>query len=267
MSEALLVCIMDALAKPFDPSEIKWKPKTIRGDKALMLPYVDARVVMDRLDEVMTIGGWHDTYKELTSEAGSVECTLSLFINGQWISKSNVGSLSEQPDDGDKLKAAYSDALKRAAVNWGIGRYLYRCAPQWVAFDPAKKVPVGHPKLVIPPRNRKALSGGAMLPDSPICQEQSERLSKVIRQLAEAVDVKPGVIWRKLLAKLNLGAEVTMSQLTVQQYQHACKIVLDELVLLETPTHVPVIAQERGDAFEPPQGNAAPFALEPPARG
>jgi hypothetical protein len=42
-------------------------------------------------------------------------------------------------DDGDKLKAAVSDGLKRAAVKLGIGRYLYRLPRQWVDYDPQTK--------------------------------------------------------------------------------------------------------------------------------
>ena len=53
--------------------------------------------------------------------------------------KTDVGSPSEQPDDGDKLKAAFSDALKRAAIKLGIGRYLYRLPRQWVDYDSQTK--------------------------------------------------------------------------------------------------------------------------------
>src|SRR5207248_3090638 len=52
----------------------------------------------------------------------------------------------EQPDGGDRLKAAFSDALKRTAVKLGIGRYLYRLPQQWVDYDPAKK------QFAMPPR-------------------------------------------------------------------------------------------------------------------
>jgi hypothetical protein len=37
-------------------------------------------------------------------------------VNGTTIVKTDVSSPSEQRDDGDKLKAAFSDALKRAAI-------------------------------------------------------------------------------------------------------------------------------------------------------
>ena len=65
--------------------------------------------------------------------------TLSVKVDGEWVVKTDVGSPSEQPDDGDKLKAAFSDALKRAAIKLGIGRYLYRLPRQWCDYDPQRR--------------------------------------------------------------------------------------------------------------------------------
>ena len=59
----------------------------------------------------------------------------------------DVGSQSEQPDGGDRTKAAFSDALKRAAVKFGIGRYLYRLPAQWVDYDSHKREFVKPPTL------------------------------------------------------------------------------------------------------------------------
>jgi hypothetical protein len=70
---------------------------------------------------------------------GTVLCTLSVFVDGQWIRKSDVGGESEQGDEGDRSKAAVSDALKRAAVKWGIGRFLYRLPMQWVEWDAQRR--------------------------------------------------------------------------------------------------------------------------------
>jgi hypothetical protein len=50
-----------------------------------------------------------------------------------------VGSPSEQPDEHDRVKAAFSDALKRAAAKWGIGRYLRYLPAIWVAYDGSRK--------------------------------------------------------------------------------------------------------------------------------
>ncbi|MFO0849131.1 MAG: Rad52/Rad22 family DNA repair protein [Gemmataceae bacterium] len=126
-----------ALSAPFAPTEIKWKPQSVKGNRAMALAYLDARAVQDRLDDVLGVEGWQDEYQQLPD--GSVVCKLQLKLGDRWITKMDVGSLSEQPDGGDRLKAAFSDALKRAAVKFGIGRYLYRLQAQWVDYDPVKK--------------------------------------------------------------------------------------------------------------------------------
>jgi hypothetical protein len=129
--------IQTEFTKPFEQSEVKVKPAVVRGNRCLALHYIDARLVMDRLDEVVGIAGWKDEFFLLPS--GEVECRLSVKLGGEWITKADVGGQSEQPDDGDKMKAAHSDALKRAAVKFGIGRYLYRMPQQWMEYDPVKK--------------------------------------------------------------------------------------------------------------------------------
>ncbi len=129
--------ILTALAAPFDPDEIKFKPAVVSGNRAMALAYVDARVIQDRLDDVLGIDNWQDEYA--VQDGGSVICKLSCRINGEWIGKMDVGNPSEQPDEGDRLKAAFSDALKRAAIKFGVGRFLYRLPNQWVDWDAQKK--------------------------------------------------------------------------------------------------------------------------------
>jgi hypothetical protein len=124
-----------ALSAPFKEDEIKIRPTDIRpkGAKnatAQPLQYIDARLVMNRLDEVVGPENWEDKY-ELLEASGAVVCTISIRIgdpgaySSQWLSKSDVGKESAQDDKGDKVKAAFSDAFKRAAVKFGIGRHLY----------------------------------------------------------------------------------------------------------------------------------------------
>jgi hypothetical protein len=60
-------------------------------------------------------------------------------VGGEWLAKVDVGGPSEQPDAGDRLKAACSDALKRAAVKFGVGRYLHRLPSQWVDYDTQRR--------------------------------------------------------------------------------------------------------------------------------
>lgn len=129
--------ITEQLALPFEESQIKWKPAVVSGNKAMAIAYIDARCVMDRLDEVVGVDGWQDSYKAI--ENGTVICSLVVKFGDTWVTKSDVGGESEQNDEGDRAKAAFSDALKRAAVKFGIGRYLYRFPAQWVDYDPQKK--------------------------------------------------------------------------------------------------------------------------------
>jgi hypothetical protein len=126
-----------ALTAPFPADAVHWKPLAVKGNRALAAAYLDARAIMQRLDSVFGIGAWKDSYQLVNG--GSVVCTLSIKVDGEWVERTDVGAPSEQPDEGDRLKSAFSDSLKRAAVRLGIGRYLHRLPRQWVDFDSATK--------------------------------------------------------------------------------------------------------------------------------
>ncbi len=150
------------LAAPFAPDDVKWKPQAISGQRCLAIAYVNARAIMDRLDEVLTPAGWQDEYSVLAD--GSVMCKLSVRLGDDWITKADVGSQSEQPDEGDRMKAGFSDALKRAAVKLGVGRYLYRLPSTWVEYDPQKRAMKHAPKLPdwALPGNKPAIATNAL---------------------------------------------------------------------------------------------------------
>ena len=130
--------IWEELAKPFDPSEVELKVQATTQDRkrGMVVAYVDARTVMDRLDAVIGPGNWRDSYYVSTDkEVGGkrvveVVCLLGVRAQegGEWIEKQDVG-------EGDTLKAATSDALKRAAVKFGVGRYLYKLPKVWADLD------------------------------------------------------------------------------------------------------------------------------------
>ena len=132
----------DSLAQPFPPGEVQWRIEALSKDKrrALVVPYVDARTVLDRLDEALGAEGWQDSYEVLSSESGNyaVKCRLSLVKphSGPASAGTQLEVSKEDVGEGESLKAAFSDALKRAAVKFGVGRYLYRLDKQWVDYDP-----------------------------------------------------------------------------------------------------------------------------------
>src|SRR5262249_48829678 len=178
------------LAAPFEPTEVKVKPAVVTGSRAMALAYVDARVIQDRLDEVLGVDGWQDDYE--CRDDGAVVCRLRLRLGGEWVTKVDVGGPSEQPDGGDRLKAAFSDALKRAAVKFGIGRYLYRLPTQWLDWDPGKRRFLKTPTL--PPEARPAGAGAAGVGISPDQWAQRKAALK-----------DRGISERKLLAHFQVG--------------------------------------------------------------
>lgn len=137
--------LAERLAEPFASQEVKWKAQVVRSNRALAVAYIDARAVEDRLDAIFGVDGWQDAYHPLPN--GNVVCKLRVRINNDWIEKSDVGSQSDQPDEGDRTKSAFSDALKRTAVKLGIGRYLYRLPQQWVEYDPNTRKLLNTPRL------------------------------------------------------------------------------------------------------------------------
>jgi hypothetical protein len=78
---------------------------------------------MNRLDEVLGPDAWWDTY---APGEKSVMCALTIELpGGKVITKSDAGGYAGMADSGDDDKSGYSDAFKRAAVKFGVGRYLY----------------------------------------------------------------------------------------------------------------------------------------------
>ena len=110
-----------ALKRPFPVNKIKWRP----GGGGKDLCYIDARDVMDRLDQVFGMFGWQTNYEFM---GGRMICNLSVRFDSDYESgKSEWITKSDGSDDTniEGEKGGISGALKRSAVLLGIGRYLY----------------------------------------------------------------------------------------------------------------------------------------------
>lgn len=128
--------LYDALSAPFPVEMIEWRvgPTNKDGDKPKGQPlcYIDARAVMDRLDTVCGPENWANNYS--AGVGGSIICNLGIHMpNGQWVWKADGAGATDMEGE----KGALSDALKRSAVRWGIGRYLYDLKAPWVPLVPA----------------------------------------------------------------------------------------------------------------------------------
>ena len=154
------------LAAPFAPDEVEWRLQQA-GEKngriwCRTLPYLTSRSVMDRLDLVVGPGYWKTDLRE--SERGML-CGLSLKIDGEWVTKWDGSDFT----DIEPFKGGVSGALKRAAVSWGIGRYLYSLEESFGEVSDNGsffgKTPDGKPFRWNPPRLPAwALPGGTGKP-------------------------------------------------------------------------------------------------------
>lgn len=120
-----------ALAAPFPADRVSWRVGSTNKDKTkgMALAYIDARDVMERLDAVCGPAGWQCRYSHTD---GKTVCDLALKVGDEWIWKADGAG----DTDYEAEKGALSDAFKRSAVRWGIGRYLYDLASPWVEIEP-----------------------------------------------------------------------------------------------------------------------------------
>lgn len=136
--------VVTRLSMPFPADAVSWRPGSMTKDKtkARALAYLDARDVMERLDDVCGAGGWQCEYVPMPN--GTTCCRIGILIYGHWVWRSNGAGNTDIEGE----KGGYSDAFKRAAVLWGVGRYLYGIDSPWVRINEWKQIdPADLPKL------------------------------------------------------------------------------------------------------------------------
>lgn len=141
--------LFERLAAPFAPEQVSWRvgvsnkkkrqretgDNNAKATKGQVLAYIDARDVMDRLDEVCGPENWQDRYPHVDKKT---VCEIDIWVEGRgWVTKADGAGDS----DIEAEKGALSDAFKRAAVRWGIGRYLYHLPTPWVDLDEREQIP------------------------------------------------------------------------------------------------------------------------------
>ena len=169
------------LAAPFDPAIVSWRVGPTNQDKTkgMALAYLDARDVMRRLDEVCGAENWQDNYP--WSDGKRVVCSIGINIE-RMIARRGTDGLMEPvaehewvwktdgagDTDMEGEKGALSDAFKRAAVKWGIGRYLYDTDSPWVQIEQRGK------SYVIPDAEKAKLAN-LLRRQFPAAPQQQER--------------------------------------------------------------------------------------------
>ena len=126
--------LRQALTAPFPNGDIEWRVSATNKEKTkgLAVPYVTNRAIQNRLDDTVGIDGWHNEFKPWKDGKAQL-CGISIYFHErkQWLTK------WDGADDSDieSVKGGLSDSMKRAAVEWGIGRYLYGMTQVWVSIE------------------------------------------------------------------------------------------------------------------------------------
>lgn len=221
-----------ALRAPFEPRDVDFRiQRTFERDgkpQAAVVAYMDARLVQDRLDTVVGPQHWSFAWEPLSSNAAG-EITVAkgtLTICG--VSKSDVGDAGKT----EPSKASVSDALKRAAVMWGIGRYLYALPVMFAAVEKRgnqeqlAKGEVERLRAALPKPNGAPSAQPAAV-EPPVEYGSAKITSDVIGKL-KGLAAKQGVTWADVLTFIpDAFAGRPLAELTVAEGRSLWTILHD----------------------------------------
>lgn len=110
---------LEKLTAKINPHEIQWRIQSAKNGKTTVVPYLTNRCVMERFDEEFGALGWKNEFVEWRVKG--VKCGISVWDNDQWVTKYDGADETNI----ESTKGGFSDSMKRAAVQWGLGRDLY----------------------------------------------------------------------------------------------------------------------------------------------
>lgn len=122
--------IYEQLSAPFPSKDIEWRVGNVNRNKmeGLALPYITNRAIMERLDQVFGPMGWQNQFIPWRDNSQLCGISVQEPDSGEWITKWDGADNTAF----EGTKGGLSDSMKRAAVQWGIGRYLYNLNAIWV---------------------------------------------------------------------------------------------------------------------------------------
>ena len=124
------------LSMPFAPEDLEWRLQSTYEDrmKGWAVPYVTNRAIQDRLDDVVGPENWHNEFKPWhgTGKKEAQICGISIHFESRGYVTKWDGA---EDTDIEAVKGGLSDSMKRAAVQWGVGRILYKMDMVWVDIE------------------------------------------------------------------------------------------------------------------------------------
>lgn len=121
------------LSAPLKAHQLEFRvSRKVKGG-SMLLAYKNARVDMQRLDDVVGPLNWKREHSR-----DNHNCTVSIWDadKGQWVGKEDTGTESNT----EAQKGLASDSFKRACFNWGIGRELYEYPSIYIKHDESEKI-------------------------------------------------------------------------------------------------------------------------------
>jgi hypothetical protein len=124
------------LREPFAADDIEWRVQSagVTNGKAwaTVIAYITNRAIQTRLDTVVGAENWRNEFSKAPDEG--VLCGISIYDNDRWVTKFD----GAENTNIEAVKGGLSSAMKRAAVQWGIGRYLYDVETTFVPMKSEK---------------------------------------------------------------------------------------------------------------------------------
>lgn len=218
--------IFAALAAPFPPDAVSWRVGSTTGDKSkgMALAYIDSRDVQDRFDAVVGPGNWQRRHPHVS---GTTTCEIDVWCEGRgWVTKTDGAG----DTDVEAEKGSLSDSFKRAAVNWGVGRYLYGLDAPWVELEPAgrsfkiKKAEFAKLRRVLTDHAKGAPGTTQSAGDGSGAKDLAVKLLNACKTLDELKEVwiKNAKGWQELMAARDFEA--------VERAKESVKIALSATV-------------------------------------
>lgn len=179
----------DALKAAFDPDRVSWRVGSTNLDKdkkppqgksaaGIALAYIDSRDVQERLDAVCGPENWQDKYHVFGT---TMICEIGIRIGDAWVWKSDgAGSTDIEAEKGQ-----ISDSFKRAAVKWGVGRYLYEIDSPWVEIEP-----MGRSFRI--KADQKAKLRATLVRGAPVLSSDEKEPARAVSSPVQAQTLPPG---------------------------------------------------------------------------
>ena len=188
--------IQEELSKPFAPADMEWRLQMTFEEKmtGIAVPYVTNRAIQNRLDSVVGAENWCNEFKPWHG-SGKKEaqiCGISIYFEDRgWITKWD----GAEDSDIEPVKGGLSDSMKRAAVQWGIGRVLYNMDTVFVNIEKRGKTFL-------------------------IKKEERTKLDKTYLDLLRSLNLTPapaGGVQSELIGQTSVGAESSKQPMPTQQ--------------------------------------------------